>query len=304
MFSFIKWFNSLIENAKKKKGLWFTLLTVFSLVGIFVSLYFVNFLVSDVAQKTYENQKNQYVMAFKNKIFSQTEYTESIASVISLNKDIGNDFFLDDENSSNIIAQKSEQISNKINSALGKKSIEITYQKVDKATKTVGIDVTKRGAVFKSIIPMVNKDGTIISVVVSKDIDTLTNSYKKEHKEFAFFLNESSINKIDRDIKKSSYESFHDKFYAKSSSYNSSFLKQLKTVDLSEKLEENGVIKDNRYFYVYQKVYDFDGDYVGVAIVAEEVKDDNSFVNLVKNLVNSVTMVALGLIVSMLLFLF
>jgi hypothetical protein len=304
MFSFIKWFNSLIESAKRKKGLWFTLLTIVSLIGIFASLYFVNFLVSDVAQKTYENQKNQYVLAFKNKIFSQIEYTEAIASVISLNKDIGNDFFSDDENSSAVIAQKSEQISQKINSALGKKSVKISYQKVEKPNKSIGIDVTKKGTVFKSSIPMIDKDGTIISVVVTKDIDTLVEKYKKEHKEFVFFLNESSINKIDRDFKKSSYESFYDKFYVKKSAYNSVFLEQLKKVGFDEKLEETGVVKDNRYFYVYQKVYDLDGDYIGIAIIAEEVKDDNSFVNLVKNLVNSVTMVALGLIVSMLLFLF
>jgi len=293
-----------MENAKKKKGLWFTLLTSFSLLGIFVSLYFVNFLVSDVAQKTYENQKDQYVLAFKSKIASQNEYTEALALAIAKNEDIANYFFSLDENATKHIKQKSDQIADKINSALGQKALAISYKEVTNQTKVIGVDITKEGAVFKGQVPMIDNNGTITSIVIDKSIETLVQIYKRERKEFAFLLNESSIHKIDREVKKKLYESYHDKYYLKSSAYNKSFTDELKNVDFSGKLEENGFIKDNKYFYVYQKVYDIDGDYAGLAFVADEIKDDNSFVNLVKNLVNSVTMVALGLIVSMLLFLF
>jgi hypothetical protein len=304
MFSFIKWFGSLIENAKKKKGLWFTLLTSISLMGIFASLYFVSFLVSDVAQKTYENQKNHYVLGFKNKIISENAYTEAVAIAIAKNKDIADEFFSSEDNVAENIKKKSKAIEDKINSSLGKKSLSISYEEGKKANKIVGIDITKNGAVFKSSVPMLDKNGTIVNIVLTKYIDTLVENYKKEDKEFAFLLSESSSHKIDRELKKSAYTSYHDKFYIKSSAYNKTFVEQLKSVDFGGKLEENGFIKDSKYFYVYQKVYDIDGDYAGLAFVAEQVKDDNSFVNLVKNLVNSVTMVALGLIVSMLLFLF
>jgi hypothetical protein len=304
MFSFIKWFGSLIENAKKKKGLWFTILSTLSLMGIFISLYFVNFLVSDVAQKTYENQKSHYVLTFKSKITSQNEYVDAIAITFSKNQDIANDVFSHDENATLSIQKKINQISQKLNTSLGEQYINISLNEGSKAEKILGIDVTKKGALFKSVVPMIDKNGTIISVVVTKEISALVQKYKKEHKEFAFFLNESSINKIDRKVKKEKYLNYHDKFYIKKGSYNQVFLDQLKNIEFETPLQESGFKKDNRYFYVYQKVYDVDGDFAGLAVVAEEVKDDNSFVNLVKNLVNSVTMVALGLIVSMLLFLF
>ena len=304
MFSFIKWFGTLLENAKKKKGLWFTMLTSASLLGIFVSLYFVNFLVSDVAQKTFENQKNSYVLAFKNKLAAENEYTESLALALSQNKDIARDFFSQESNSTAIIKDKSSQIAQKINTTLGKESLSISYHEMKKSEKITGLDVTKRGAFFKSTIPMINKNGTIIGVAVEKNIDTLKEVYAREHKEFAFFLTESSIHKIDRDFKKSAYVNYHDKFYVKEAAYNKGFLQQFRQAKFDKKLKENGFIKDGRYFYVYEKVYDVDGDVAGIAVVAEEVRDENSFVNLVKNLVNSVTMVALGLIVSMLLFLF
>ncbi|HIP54552.1 MAG TPA: hypothetical protein EYH11_03700, partial [Sulfurimonas autotrophica] len=289
MFSFMKWFGSLKESAKKKKGLWFTLLTALSLLGIFASLYFVNFLVSDVAQKTYENQKNHYVMSFKNKVLSQNEYTESIAITISKNQDIANEFFLDDSNANANITKKSKEITSKINAITGKESLTISYDESKKINKSVGIDITKKGAVFKSVVPMVDKNGTIISVVVSKNIDILVEKYKSEDKEFAFILTEGSSHKIDRELKKSAYTSYHDKFYVKNDVYNKVLTGQLRNVDFGGVLEENGYFKDSKYFYVYQKVYDVSGDFAGLAFVAEEIRDDNSFVNLVKNLVNSVT---------------
>ncbi len=304
MFSFIKWFGSIMENAKKKKGLWFTLLTTFSLLGIFISLYFVNFLVSDVAKKTFENQKNHYVLALKESISLENIYIESLAVMMAKNEDIAKTFFSEDNNASLKRQKKTEMITKKVNKVLGKELLSISYKKVDKAKSVVGIDVDKRGAIFTASVPMVDNNGTISSVVVNKRIEALLSHYKKEHKEFAFLLNERSIHKVDRVVKKSIYESYHDDFYIKNGVYDKNFIEVLKKISLPEKLEESGYIKDSHYFYVYQKVYDIDGEYVGLAFVAEEIKDDNSFVNLVKNLVNSVTMVALGLIVSMLLFLF
>jgi hypothetical protein len=304
MFSFIKWFGSFFENLKKNKGLWFTFLTVISIVGIFTSLYFVNFLVGDVAQKTYENQKNHYVLTLKNKILSQNNYIDAISIVLSKDKSIADEILSEDANASVRLKQKVDLIADKLNKSIGKKCIDISFVESKKQKSVNGIDVTEKGAVFESIVPMVNKNGTIISVLARKDMDTLIEEYKKEHKEFAFFLNESSINKIDKVIKKSNYISLNDKLYIQKDIYDSNFVANLKSTNLDKKFEEDGFIKSPNYFFTYQKVYDIDGDVAGIAFVAEEIKDDNSFVNLVKNLVNTVTMVALGLIVSMILFLF
>jgi hypothetical protein len=264
----------------------------------------VNFLVSDVAQKTFENQKSKYVLAFKSKIAVQNEYTESIAKIFAQNKEIARAFVSGDDNASKMIQANSRSLEEKLHKTLDKKSVHIYYNEIKKAESISGIDVNKKGVTFKSVMPMINKNGTIIAVVVEKDMNSLKEIYKREHKEFAFFLTENSMHKLDRDVKKRDYESYHNKFYIKKVDYDQAFLQKLKTTVFDEKLKENGYLKDSQYFYVYEKVYDIDGDLAGIAVVAEETKDENSFVNLVKNLVNSVTMVALGLIVSMLLFLF
>jgi len=40
MFSFFKFLQNTLKSLKAKKGLWFTLLGVFSVLGIFGSIYY------------------------------------------------------------------------------------------------------------------------------------------------------------------------------------------------------------------------------------------------------------------------
>jgi hypothetical protein len=304
MFSFIKWFGSFIQKVKKNKGLWFTTLTVVSLIGIFTSLYFVNFLVSNVAKKTYENQKNSYILEFKNKLSEQNQYTKSITSLLSKDSSIANLIFSDDENSTKKLTQKLHTLESALNEEFGDKINSIDLEHYKKRQKSVGIKISKDGAMFFSSTPMAKKKNSVINIELKKSMKILVDDYKKEHKDFAFFISENSINKIDREFRKKNYENFQDKFFIYTKNYNPNFLGAIKGVELPQKLDENGYIKGVRYFYIYQKVYDYEGELAGVALIGEEIKNSNSFVNLVKNLVNSVTLVALGLIISMILFLF
>jgi len=303
MFSFIKWFGSLLEKLKKNKGLWFTTLTVISLIGIFASLYFVNFLVSDVAKKTYENQKYHYVLELKNKLKEQENYTDSLATVISKDNSIAKLIFSDDENSTKLLDEKLLGIRQKLNEINSKEIINLSLTRSKEAQKRVGVDVTKKGTVIKALVPMA-KDGDIINVQLEESIVALVENYKKEDKDFAFLVTENSINKIDRQLKKKFFNSIDDRYFYHAKVFNDNLIQDIKSKIGELKLEDNGYIKSAKYFSVYQKVYDIDGDLAGIAVVAEEIKNDDSFVNLVKNLVNSVTLVALGLIISMILFLF
>lgn len=306
MFSFIKWFGSMIENAKKKKGLWFTLLSVFSLLGIFLSLYFVNFLVSDVAKKTYENQKEQFELRLSNQLLTHKERTMAIATTITQNEKLKETIILNDENSTKDITKSATELKNRITQTLDNKNFSINFKQSDKfaSLKTVnGILVQSDGAKFKAIMPLVKTEEFVSSVEVNENLESLVDIFEKEKREFLFMLNESSINKIDQFIKKSQYITLFEQFYIKEKAYNQGFIESVKHINY-EKLKDDGYLKDKRYFYVLQKVFDVEGNEVGSAIIAQNMNEDNSFVNLVKNLVNSVTTVALGLIVSMILFLF
>jgi len=179
MFSFIKWFGSLVQKLKRNKGLWFTTLTILSLVGIFASLYFVNFLVSDVAKKTYENQKNHYVLEFKNKLKEQMLFTEALASVVAKDGSIANMIFSEDDNASKNLAGKIKSIEQKLNDLSSKGIVQLSLIHSKKAQKSVGIDVSKRGTVIEAVIPMADDKGDIINVRLGESIEYLVKDYKK-----------------------------------------------------------------------------------------------------------------------------
>ncbi len=306
MFSFIKWLGSLIESAKKKKGLWFTILSVLSLAGIFLSLYFVNFLVSDVAKKTYENQKTQFELRLKSQLFSHKERTLAVATTLTQNKELQNLFFSQDANSSNKIKKSASELEKRLAKTLDNKNFSVKFLRSEKFAEVKiinGLDVGDSGAYFVANLPFTKSENSVSNIVVKENIETLVKLFESEKREFVFMLNESSINKVSRSVKKDEYKKMFETNYIKEEAYNKSFVKSLQGINF-ETLNKDGYLKNKDYFYVVQSVFDIDGDEIGSVVIAESMSAENSFVNLVKNLVNSVTTVALGLIVSMILFLF
>ncbi len=306
MYSFIKWIGSLFERVKKRKGLWFTSLSIISISGIFLSLFFVNYLVSDVAKKTYENQKNHFQLRLKSQLLSQQERSLSIATVITHSRDLETLFNSNDLNASKRMRSWIVKLQKRVEKNLDNKNFSIELESGGKflESKVVsGLEVGERGAYFKALVPFEGSRSNLGAVVVKERIESLVNLFKNEKREFLFMVNEAAINKVSREARKGEYTKIFKEYFIKEKVYSKKFIDSFKMVN-RDKLFEDGYIKDKNYFYVIQTVFDIDGDEIGIAVIAEDMSADNSFVNLVKNLVNSVTTVALGLIVSMVLFLF
>ena len=60
MFSFIKAIQNLLSELKKRKGLWFTILTVMSILGISLSMYLLTSMTSNISQEVYANMSVTY----------------------------------------------------------------------------------------------------------------------------------------------------------------------------------------------------------------------------------------------------
>ncbi len=306
MFSFIKWIASIFDKLKKNKGLWFTTITIVSLMGIFASLYFVNFLVGDVAKKTYENQKTHYISHIKNHIAIQKELVLATTSAITTNGLAISLFKSDDENKTKKISQIQTFITQKINTATATKDYKVNFIIQDKFNSFKNIDglsVENDGLYFISKIKMSETNTSRMIVELSKNAKSMIDVYNKENLEWAYFLNDGSINKISLINKKKNFTKFFEKFYINNSIFNNAFIAHIKTLDMKKFLKV-GYAKDNAYFFVTKPIYDYAGNNIGIVVVGEHTSEKNSFVNLIKNLINSVTLVALGLIVSMILFLF
>ena len=309
MFSFVKWLEDFISRIKKNKGLMFTMLSITSVVGIFLSLYFVSYLVEDVAQKTYKNQQKRYSSELKVHLNKEKDLVLAIASASSLDSKLI-EIFTNDANATkkdikislNKIAKRYEE---NINKNLNRNDIKIKYftseqTGADKITN--GITVKNTGTYFEAKMPFAQKENTFLNIEVLSSIQTLKSLYTGENREFIYLLNDSSINKLDRTVYKKLYQKIGNNYAIEKSAYKKKLIDSIKNIDFT-KLKKQGYIKDSDYYYTGIEVFDVDGNEVGLILIGEKI-DDNSLVKLVKNLVNNVTMVALGLIVSMILFLF
>jgi len=306
MFSFIKWFEAKWQEIKGNKGLWFTLLTLFSLAGIFISLYFVNFLVSDVAKKTYENQKDHYLIESKVLLESYEKSVLTIATAVGLDTNLHLLFQSDDENKTAKMTAIAANYTQKFAQVRNSDDLFVHFTYVDKLvdTKVInGLKVNPDGTSITAALPLLEKDGVRVGVQVDQDIVSLKRHYNKEKKEFALLLDRGAYTQLDTQVRKKNYKTLFDTYYVNTKKFNNEFIQDIAKNDLKQMLKV-GYVKDLNYFFVVKKAYGYDGQEIGLMVIGEKISEKNSFVNLIKNLVNSVTIVALGLIVSMILFLF
>jgi len=306
MFSFIKWFEAKWQEIKKNKGLWFSVLTILSLFGIFISLYFVNYLVSDVAKKTYENQKKHYILESKVILDCYDKNVLAIATAISRDTNVHLLFQSEDINKTQKLTAIAANYTEVFSQNLNNNDLFVHFTYSDKMIDTKmrnGLIVNPEGVSFTAAFPLAERENVRLGLQVDNDIVSLKNHYNKEKKEFALLLNRGAYSLIDPKIRSKEYQNVLDSYYVDMRTFDSEFIQDIKKADLKQLLKE-GYIKDLNYFFVAKKAYGYDGQEIGLMIIGEKINEKNSFVNLIKNLVNSVTIVALGLIVSMILFLF
>lgn len=308
LFSFFKWLENLFSNIKKNKGLLFTTLSILSVVGIFVSLYFVSFLVDDVAKKSFSSEQRKYSQEMKLIINKEKDFVLSVAVTSKLDSELI-DIYKDQNITADEIEKKYEQISKKftqeLNKNLSRKDISVKFYTEPKSNGDNiinGLVVTNTGTFFQAKMPFATKDDTYLKVDITSDINYLKDLYKKENKDFIYIVNESSTSKLDRLVFKTYYTKVSNQYIIKNTVYSKETIKKLQKLDIKQLLKD-GYTKDRDNFYTANKLYDVNGDEIGVVILSKKI-DDDSIVKLVKSLVNNVTMVALGLIVSMILFLF
>ena len=242
MFSFIKALQNFFSNLKKKKGLWFTTLTVLSIIGISVSMYLLSNMTTSIAKEVYINMSSTYINNLEDKIEDKkNEYKRIILGLQT------NDTFKDNLN-------------NKL--------------------------------VIDSILENYNKN---LSEMGFGEITI-----------FLFLLQEKMMNNLSDDLKNRRYRLIVDGLRVEEQKYDSSLVSNVAEGGQEEikELKKNGYLVNDVYFKTYKEVVDVNGVTIGYIIMAEKVQGSNGFVNIVDNMTKSVTLVSLGLVISILLFMF
>jgi len=317
MFSFINFLQSILSKLKQNKGLWFTLLTVASVVGVLVSITLMNIMTSDVAKKTYLEVHRVDVTQLNNILDTRYDSLLSIGGVVAIHPDIIVNLKTKSDASINDLLDKAKKT---INDRVHLDPIEINYYaKSYKATKSqnetyadlvmntqtsiTGIVVNSTGVRLIAITPITDANVTIGAIEISQSVVAVKNDFDRLGKEFAFILDKSQLVFMSLETKQGMTQDINEKYKIFFHNYNPQFFTNIRKINLDELQREKYSIDDN-YYTTYDETVDIDGKTVGLFIIGEEAGSANSFVNITKNLIGSVTTVALGLVISLILFMF
>jgi hypothetical protein len=317
MFSLVKWLKSLLSNLKKKKGLWFTLLTTISIAGIALTLYLLTSMTQNVAKDVYVNMSKSYNTILHNRIGNKQEMYEKISIAI--------------QSDSTLISAMSQNDINGVDSMLkiyntnykknGYKDITLTFYSalnqlnqyrnainsvLGSKNRLFGIEVLSEGIFIQLLEPVYDKDKFIGVLEIKEPITSLKKYYKINNQIFVFALDKKMISLLSIKAKQNKYDDLFEELKVQTANYDGKFVASILKdgEDQFKKLKKVGYVVDDLYYKTYVKASDINGVDIGVFIVGENIEGSGAFVNVVDNMTKQVTTVALGLVISILLFMF
>lgn len=316
MFSFIKALQNFFSNLKKKKGLWFTTLTVLSIIGISVSMYLLSNMTTSIAKEVYINMSSTYINNLEDKIEDKkNEYKRIILGLQT------NDTFKNNLNNKLIIDSILENY-NKNLSEMGFGQITLSFYSISnqinqyknivntvisRKTSSFGFEVLGDGPNIVYLFPIIIDSSVVGVVEIKENIISLKNDIERSKQTiFLFLLQEKMMNNLSDDLKNRRYRLIVDGLRVEEQKYDSSLVSNVAEGGQEEikELKNNGYLVNDVYFKTYKEVVDVNGVTIGYIIMAEKVQGSNGFVNIVDNMTKSVTLVSLGLVISILLFMF
>ena len=316
MFSFIKALQNFFSNLKKKKGLWFTTLTVLSIIGISVSMYLLSNMTTSIAKEVYINMSSTYINNLEDKIEDKkNEYKRIILGLQT------NDTFKDNLNNKLVIDSILENY-NKNLSEMGFGQITLSFYSItnqinqyknivntviSRKTPSFGFEVLADGPNIVYLFPIIIDSNVVGVVEIKENIISLKNDIERSKQTiFLFLLQEKMMNNLSDDLKNRRYRLVVDGLRVEEQKYDSSLVSNVAEGGQEEikELKNNGYLVNDVYFKTYKEVVDVNGVTIGYIIMAEKVQGSNGFVNIVDNMTKSVTLVSLGLVISILLFMF
>ncbi|XOB63587.1 hypothetical protein ACMC56_07170 [Campylobacterota bacterium DY0563] len=317
MFSFFKFLQKFISDLKSKKGLWFTILAFLSVSGIFLSLYLLTHMTESVSKDVYVNMSSTYVKNYKNRVVKKEQTLKKIILTMKSNQD-----FISSVENNNL--QNVGNIVTSFNNSYkenGFNSLQMSFYPVfnqvnqyrstinsviNTKNKIFGIEVLSDGIYYSYIEPIISNDNLIGILELKEEIHDYKAEYMKDNLIFLFMIEERMLNRLSINARDGKYREVIDTLYVEEEKYDGQFFAKIieNGKDSYKQMLENGYSVDDTYFRAVQKVADIEGNVIGLVVIGEPVEGSGAFVNIVDNMTKTVTTVALGLVISILLFMF
>lgn len=317
MFSFIKMLENFLRNLKKKKGLWFTTLSIISIIGISFSMYILMTMTENVSKEVYVRMSETYNTNLVNRINRKEQNFKKIIASVYSNSNL---ITAMEQNNINAV----ETVINSYNENLKKNGFDemsIKYYTssnqinqyrnsinsvITNKNKIFGIEVLNDG-IFIILIEPILKDENVLGVIeVKESIHTLKAQFQQDNAIFAFLLDQKMLGKLSLQAKTGKYRDVIDEYKIEEQKYDGSFFAKIieNGKDGFKELIDVGYLVDDTYYKTYKKISDINGATIGLVILGEKIEGSGAFVNIVDKMTKTVTTVALGLVISILLFMF
>ena len=316
MFSFIKAIQNLLSELKKKKGLWFTILTISSISGIFISMYLLTSMTSNISQEVYANMS----VTYKNNLDYKFEDKQKELRSIILGLKV-NDTFKNNLENKQVIDAVIDTY-NKTLVASGLDSISLTYYStvnqtnqyrniinsvINRKIATFGVEVLSDGPNVVFLEPILSGENVVGVVEIKESLISIKKDFERNKQSiFVFLMQEKMMANLSIDAKNGRYRPVVDDLRVEEQKYDGGFFANVieEGADGFKELKDKGYSVNKAYFKTYKEILDVNGVTVGYVLIGEQVQGNGGFVNIVDNMTKSVTMIALGLVISILLFMF
>lgn len=316
MFSFIKAIQNLLSELKKKKGLWFTILTLMSILGISLSMYLLTSMTSKISEEVYANMS----ITYKNNLEYKFEDKQKELRKIILGLKINDTFRNNLENKE--LLDPVIATYNKALVELGLDSITLTYYStvnqtnqyrniinsvINRKISTFGIEVLSDGPNVVYLEPIMSGENVVGVVEIKESLISIKKDFERNKQSiFVFLMQEKMMANLSIDAKNGRYRPVVDDLRVEEQKYDGGFFASVieNGIDGFKELKDKGYIVDKQYFKTYKEILDVNGVTVGYVLIGEQVQGNGGFVNIVDKMTKSVTMIALGLVISILLFMF
>ena len=317
MFSFIKKIQELLSKLRKNKGLWFTTISVVSISGIVIFMYIILTMTGTVKEQVYTSITGSYFKSLDNILATKKQKYVEISQAILADTRITDALMRND-------VAFLDQYANTLNETYAKNDLRALIVSFfpatdetailrDTITSTMrsksqisGIEVQQNGVYITLIQPVMAGETFAGLIEVKQSIHSIKDEFEANNNNFVFLLDKKMLVKLSLQAKSGRYKDVVSDYIVYQSAYSSRFYSKIAEAgpDLFAYERRYGYGTDDVFFRTYKKATDINGADIGLYVIGEGIEKNNGFVNIAEEMVNSVTSVSLGLVISILLFMF
>ena len=178
---------------------------------------------------------------------------------------------------------------------------------INRKISIFGIEVLSDGPNVVYIEPIISGESVVGVVEIKESLISIKKDFERNKQSiFVFLMQEKMMANLSIDAKNGRYRPVVDDLRVEEQKYDGSFFANVieDGLDGFKELKDKGYIVNKEYFKTYKEILDVNGVTIGYALIGEQVQGNGGFVNIVDKMTKSVTMIALGLVISILLFMF